>query len=200
MTKTEVISAINETIRTNGNKGITADSLALILNEIVNLSPEEQEEEPSYDILSASLVGVENESGYNSIIESGLPEGVTVAQALEIFESIVAENKTIFDKAKNLILTGKTPILINSYKFMTEVISSSGQEMGYMKSIIIDIDYHSEISYNILEDITNENAEIPDFIAMVTHNLLTGSSDALIFTEDGHAWYADMFVEYYNNL
>lgn len=40
MTKAEVIEAINATIRPNGVKGITAESLANILTEIVNSSAE----------------------------------------------------------------------------------------------------------------------------------------------------------------
>lgn len=40
MTKNELIEAINSTIVTNGQKGITAESLANILTEIVNASGE----------------------------------------------------------------------------------------------------------------------------------------------------------------
>lgn len=40
MTKAEIIEAINSTIVTNGQKGITAESLSLILTEIVNISGE----------------------------------------------------------------------------------------------------------------------------------------------------------------
>lgn len=40
MTKNEIIEAINATIVTNGQKGITAESLANILLEMVNATPE----------------------------------------------------------------------------------------------------------------------------------------------------------------
>lgn len=40
MTKQELIAAINETISANGQKGITAESLANILTEMVNAAPE----------------------------------------------------------------------------------------------------------------------------------------------------------------
>ena len=40
MNKKEIIEAINSTIVTNGQKGITAESLSLILTEIVNISGE----------------------------------------------------------------------------------------------------------------------------------------------------------------
>lgn len=40
MTKAEIIEAINSTIVANGQKGITAESLSLILTEIVNMSGE----------------------------------------------------------------------------------------------------------------------------------------------------------------
>ena len=40
MTKQEILDAINSTIATNGVKGITAESLANILTEIVNAAPE----------------------------------------------------------------------------------------------------------------------------------------------------------------
>ncbi len=40
MTKNEIIEAINATIAPNGVKGITAESLANILTEIVNATPE----------------------------------------------------------------------------------------------------------------------------------------------------------------
>lgn len=40
MTKQEIIEAINSTIIANGQKGITAESLNLILNEIVDNSGE----------------------------------------------------------------------------------------------------------------------------------------------------------------
>lgn len=40
MTKQELLDAINSTIATNGVKGITAESLANILTEIVNAAPE----------------------------------------------------------------------------------------------------------------------------------------------------------------
>ena len=40
MTKQEILDAINSTIVTNGVKGITAESLANILTEIVNAAPE----------------------------------------------------------------------------------------------------------------------------------------------------------------
>lgn len=40
MTKQEILEAINSTIATNGVKGITAESLANILTEIVNATPE----------------------------------------------------------------------------------------------------------------------------------------------------------------
>lgn len=40
MNKQELIAAINETISANGQKGITAESLANILTEMVNAAPE----------------------------------------------------------------------------------------------------------------------------------------------------------------
>lgn len=40
MTKAEILEAINATIAPNGVKGITAESLANILTEIVNATPE----------------------------------------------------------------------------------------------------------------------------------------------------------------
>ena len=40
MTKAEIIEAINSTIVTNGQKGITAESLANLLIEMVNATPE----------------------------------------------------------------------------------------------------------------------------------------------------------------
>lgn len=40
MTKAEILEAINATIAPNGQKGITAESLANILAEIVNATPE----------------------------------------------------------------------------------------------------------------------------------------------------------------
>lgn len=107
MTKQEILDAINSTIVANGQKGITAESLNNILNEMVNATPEGGSETSggdslkfyTSDLISAemmtrefaeSLIGTEEEYLSNVILEMLDNNAALYAKIMEILQNALA--------------------------------------------------------------------------------------------------------------
>jgi hypothetical protein len=85
MTKTEVLETINNLIVTNGQKGITAESLNLILTEIVNLIDTEPKN-PSSETLIIKFAG-----------------SIDGSVEIEYTPEILANNAEVYAKVKDCV-------------------------------------------------------------------------------------------------
>lgn len=83
MTKSEILEAINATIAPNGIKGITAESLANILTEIVNATPEGGSGGAGGEYIDMTFADPENP-------ESMVLTPEAMAHNAELYEKIVA--------------------------------------------------------------------------------------------------------------
>lgn len=84
MNKSEIVEAINSTIVSNGQKGISAESLNLILNEMINVTEDVVEEEKPNVGDGALRILVPDDMAFSSIffdttayLGSDIPEGFT---------------------------------------------------------------------------------------------------------------------------
>ena len=80
MTKQEILDAINATIVANGQKGITAESLANILTEIVNTAPESSGSGSGVLSLQASF---DDSTGQSIFTEEQKANNIAIYEALE---------------------------------------------------------------------------------------------------------------------
>lgn len=85
MNKSEIVEAINSTIVSNGQKGISAESLNLILNEMVNVTEDVVEEEEKSNVGDGALrILVPDDTSFGPMffntaahMGSDIPEGFT---------------------------------------------------------------------------------------------------------------------------
>lgn len=118
MTKNEIIEAINATITPNGVKGITAESLANILTEIVNATPEGGGGSGNgalvvYDLAGATRADMEDSLGLS-------PEMDAVIN--QVF-SLMDHNASIYAQLTTLMEEGKpAPLLMMDYGTVTNIM------------------------------------------------------------------------------
>lgn len=205
MTTNEILEAIKETIRPNNTKSITAESLALILNSVVEYVEQNAGKSNDYEVITGHFSGYEAPSMMTLPDDNNIPPEL-ISCMNSVLNSCVETNKEAFKKIKEcaienknmLVYSDAVPIMNLMEIFM---VPESYKANTYTKFIINLIDYKGFVSDEVKHQILEENTDIrddlfPDFITLCPNI----KDVPIILLENGECMILDMFAAYLQTL
>ena len=125
MTTNEILEAIKETIRPNNTKSITAESLALILNSVVEYVEQNAGKSNDYEVITGYFSGYEAPSMMTPSDDDNVPPEL-ISYVNSILNSCVETNKEAFKKIKECAIENKNMLVYNDVVPITNIFEISG--------------------------------------------------------------------------